>query len=435
MFQEVSMRWIIFGLATVLFAVVGGMALYVKSNNDDAALKQRYGKGLAVNAVASTPKAAPSPNIRTSKRFDGRGPGEPRPDPKDRFEPGEVIVLNPPKRFGADIGALGFTVLEKVSFSGLSASVFRLGIPPGKTVRASLKSLSGRFPGLVADANHNYELQAAAGVSLSRLKVTARMAAGWDKVSESCGRGVKIGMVDASVDVTHPAFTGRNLRFISFNRRDRKPGSAKHGTAIAAMLIGNKEWGGLLPGAELLAANMFEVNSAGRTVGSALGMAKALNWMVMKRVHAINLSIAGADNKVMRRIFSKVASKGITLVAAVGNKGWSNKRAYPAGYKGVLTVTAVGDGDLIYRKANMGNYIDFAAPGVQIWTAVPGGGALQSGTSMATPFVTALLALDIAFKRNPSPEKVLARQAIDLGVQGKDSVFGWGRVKKLPRCG
>ncbi|HEC14448.1 MAG TPA: hypothetical protein ENI72_01700 [Rhodospirillales bacterium] len=421
------MRWTIFGLATMLVTVIAVMAFFINADNGEVVQKQRYAKGLAVSAVASTPRAAPSPDFRGSARS--------RPDPKDRFEPGEVIVLNPPKRFEAKIEKLRFTVLEKVSLPGLSSALYRLGTPPGKPVPVALKLLSSQFSGLVADANHYFELQAGEEASLSRLKVTARMAAGWDKVSGSCGMGVKIGMVDASVDVTHPAFSGRNLRFISFNRRDRKPGSAKHGTAIAAMLIGNKKWGGLLPGAELLAANMFEVNAAGRTVGSALGLAKALNWMVMSRVHAINLSIAGADNKVMRRIFSKVTAKGITLVAAVGNKGWSDKRAYPAGYNGVLTVTAVGDGNRIYRRANMGNYIDFAAPGVKIWTAVPGGGALQSGTSMATPFVTALLALDIAFKRSPSPAKVLVRQAVDLGVRGKDPIFGWGRVKELPQCG
>ncbi len=428
------MRWIILGLATVLIAVLGAASIIIKTADSEAAQKQRSSKGSVVSALASPSKAARSANLQVAALSMDRGFAKSRPDPKDRFEPGEVIALDPPKRFEADIGALGFTVLEKVSLSGLPAAVFRLRVPPGKTVRTALSLLSGRFPGLTADANHNYELQAGVGTALSRLKLTARMAAGWDGVAPGCGQGVKIGMVDASVDVTHPAFAGRNLRFVSFNRRDRKPGSAKHGTAVAAMLIGTAEWGGLLPGAELLAANIFEINSAGRTVGSALGMAKALNWMVIKRVHAINLSIAGADNKVMRKIFRKVASKGVILVAAVGNKGWSDKRAYPAGYKGVLTVTAVDDGDRIYRKANMGNYIDFAAPGVKIWTAVPGGGALQSGTSMATPFVTALLALDVAFKRSPSPGKALAGQTIDLGVRGKDAVFGWGKVKELPQC-
>ncbi len=52
--------------------------------------------------------------------------------------------------------------------------------------------------------------------------------------------------------------------------------------------------------------------------------------------------------------------------------------------------------------ANRGDYIDVAAPGVRVWTALPNNkeGA-QSGTSFAAPFVTAIVAA--IYKQSPAP--------------------------------
>ena len=49
----------------------------------------------------------------------------------------------------------------------------------------------------------------------------------------------------------------------------------------------------------------------------------------------------------------------------------------------------------IYKKANRGDYIDLAAPGVDVWTAkAGGGGSYRSGTSFAAPFVVAAIAIE-----------------------------------------
>ena len=59
----------------------------------------------------------------------------------------------------------------------------------------------------------------------------------------------------------------------------------------------------------------------------------------------------------------------------------------------VIAVTAVDKNLRGYIHANHGDYIDVAAPGVEIWTALPGVlEGYQSGTSFAAPHVTAILA-------------------------------------------
>jgi subtilisin family serine protease len=99
----------------------------------------------------------------------------------------------------------------------------------------------------------------------------------------------------------------------------------------------------------------------------------------------------------------------------------------------VLAVTAVDAALKPWSKANRGPYISYAAPGVDVWSALPGkDGAYLSGTSYATPFAVAALAA--ARMSNPKRGwKMLLRdlqtQARDLGDKGKDPVFGWGLIQ------
>ncbi len=159
--------------------------------------------------------------------------------------------------------------------------------------------------------------------------------------------------------------------------------------------------------------------------------------MAKEKITVVNLSIAGTDNKVVRVAFGKARKKGLVMVAAAGNWGSGSKPAYPAAYKQVVAVTAFNDRKLIYSRANTGKYIDFAAPGVRVWTAIPGGGRFQSGTSFASPYIAVLMALEVAKggrKNMDSLRGILRKNIIDMGVPGKDQIFGWGFVHKAAKC-
>ena len=149
------------------------------------------------------------------------------------------------------------------------------------------------------------------------------------------------------------------------------------------------------------------------------------------------MSVAGANNKVVRKIINKAMRSGLAIVAAAGNWGIKGKPAYPAAYKEVLAVTAFNSRCLIYNRANRGDYIDFAAPGVRIWTPVPGGGRYQSGTSFASPFISVLVALHTARgigKSAADLRQKLKSRTIYLGLKGKDKEFGFGFVNMQPKC-
>jgi subtilisin family serine protease len=135
--------------------------------------------------------------------------------------------------------------------------------------------------------------------------------------------------------------------------------------------------------------------------------------------------------------FKKASEYKLIMIAAAGNWG-VEKPAYPAAFKDVIAITAVADKMKIYRKANRGDYIDFAAPGVRLWTAVPGGGKYQTGTSFASPYIAALAGLAIAngIKSDPgSLRSVFKKNVVDLGAPGKDKTFGYGYVHLNQKCG
>lgn len=353
--------------------------------------------------------------------------------PEGRYKEDEVLVAAPPDDFARVASQMDYVVVNKASLGTLSVAVFRLRIPRGSTVPAALQQLRSRFPGLIADANHLFD-PSAKGVSPVQ---QARLLMKWQKRPNNCGDNVKLGVVDGAVDLGHPALEGQRIEYRSFHNPALEPGRQEHGTAVAAMLVGKGPWGGLLPAAELKAANIFEKSSSGKVSANAFGLLKAVDWLVSEGVHVINFSVAGGANKIMEKVLQKVLQKGVVMVAAVGNGGRAARPAYPAAYKFVLAVTAVNAKRVVYAHANRGSYVDFAAPGVGIWTAVPGGGKKQSGTSFASPYVAVLIGLEVARGASRSPgslRQLLRDHAIDLGTPGKDDIYGFGLIGMPRNC-
>lgn len=91
--------------------------------------------------------------------------------------------------------------------------------------------------------------------------------------------------------------------------------------------------------------------------------------MAVEKVQVVNLSIASPKNEVLQTAVRAVARTGQVLVAAAGNGGPKAKPFFPAAYTNVIAVTAVDSKLKAYQHANRGGYIDFSAPGVDLWTA------------------------------------------------------------------
>jgi subtilisin family serine protease len=160
------------------------------------------------------------------------------------------------------------------------------------------------------------------------------------------------------------------------------------------------------------------------------------------------MSLVGPPDAILHKRIIEMSQKGVVFIAAAGNSGLGAPPAYPAAYSNeVIAVTAVDRDGRNYADANQGKYIDVAAPGVRIWTALPGNreGAL-SGTSFATPFVTAIAAS--IYNSTPlramhdgkgpmlNPKQVmLSRFAIEkVAGGGRDPIFGLGYARAPETC-
>jgi subtilisin family serine protease len=105
---------------------------------------------------------------------------------------------------------------------------------------------------------------------------------------------------------------------------------------------------------------------------------------------------------------------------------------YPAGYQSVIAVGATNALDEIASFSTTGNHMSVCAPGVEIYSTVPGGGYdYKSGTSMSCPFAAGAAALLLSDDFTLSPYEIKTRleeSAVDLGMTGFDSIYGNGRV-------
>ena len=303
------------------------------------------------------------------------------------------------------------------------------------TEPAARRLLASRFPGISVDVNALYRPQGT--LVLPAPDYPAKLI-GWGPVPGACGRGLRLGLLDTAVDTALPGLAGADIIQRSFLTAQSIAASPEHGSAIAWILVGQRagRTGGLLPGAELAVAGVFAADPEGVPTADVVALVSGLDWLAGRRTPVINMSFAGEPNTVVALALRRAIAGHVVVVAAAGNGGPTAAPAFPAAEAGVIAVTAVDSHAQPYAEANHGSYVAFAAPGVSVWT--PGSTpAYRSGTSFATPFVAAAAAARLADGVQPDPIRItraLARTARDLGLPGKDPVFGWGLLQDASPC-
>lgn len=297
----------------------------------------------------------------------------------DRGEPvrrGIVVVLDPDPVSLQLAARAGFRVIADEVSPELGIHTVQLATPRGIGAREGLKLLRRAAPQLQADYDHVFE---PAGGSLAPLAGALASSAG-------AGTGRVVGMIDGGV-ASHPSLAGAAIEQNGFAGNPQPTG---HGTAVASLLVGNQmPFRGAASGAQLYVADVYGGN---RAAGSATAIVRALGWLASKHPQVINVSLVGPSNRVLERAIQAVQSRGIEVVAAVGNDGPAAPPQYPASYPGVLAITGVDSKGRALPEAGKATHLDFAAPGADMAAALPGQGyARVRGTSFAAPLAAARL--------------------------------------------
>jgi subtilisin family serine protease len=237
---------------------------------------------------------------------------------------------------------------------------------------------------------------------------------------------VKVGVLDTGVDRTHPELMDVVKSYIHEGASSIDiVGHGTHVSGIIAAHINNKIGISGISHCDLSVWKIFSDQpdpTDGEYYVDDVMSQRALNAARNAGMRVINLSIGGtARSQTEEFLIRRLITAGCTVVAAMGNEfKEGNPKEYPAAYPGVIAVGATTRSNRRASFSNTGKHISIAAPGQNILSTLPllrsaARGtdetkyAEWSGTSMATPHVTAAISLLIARHPDLTPQQVVER--------------------------
>jgi thermitase len=183
-----------------------------------------------------------------------------------------------------------------------------------------------------------------------------------------------------------------------------------HGTHIAGIIgaRGGNGYGitGVAPRVSIMTLKYYDPKSPG--ANNLKNTIQSIRYAIKMGAKVINYSGGGTEYSAEEYAAVKEAErKGILFIAAAGNERSNtddpDKHYYPADYElsNVISVTAVNEKETkVLPSSNYGvRTVDLAAPGDQIYSALPGDSfGRMTGTSQATAFTTGVAVLVMAHR-------------------------------------
>lgn len=307
------------------------------------------------------------------------------------------------------------------------------------------------------------------------------------------GEGIKVGVLDTGVNYNHvdlqdhmwddPAYPFHGYDFV--NNDNNPMDDHGHGTHCAGTVAGDGTAGsqtGVAPEATIIALKVLDATGN----GTEAGVWAAIQFIVDHGGDVISMSLGwqhswGVDRESWRNSFNNALAAGVIASVAAGNEG-GEQGTYPipdnvrtpgdcpppwlhpdqtqtGGVSAVVCVGATSSNDNIAYFSSRGPVTwsainpfndyeynpgiglirpDVSAPGDNIksldYASNTGYADGWSGTSMATPAVAGTMALMLNKNPNLTPIEIsmaLELTALELGVAGKDNVYGSGRINAL----
>jgi subtilisin family serine protease len=268
------------------------------------------------------------------------------------------------------------------------------------------------------------------------------------------GSGVVVGVIDTGVDGNHPDLQGKVIGFKDFVNGKTEPYDDQgHGSHCCGTIAGGNASGtqiGVAPNAKLIVAKVFSASGSTQT-SYLLGAMEFMtdpdgNPSTDDAPSIVSNSWGGSGTATTYlEVTKQWVALGIFPSFAAGNSGpGSRTMGTPGAYLEAFAVGATQANDSIASFSSRGpvewdgvDHIkpDVSAPGYDVFSVKPGGGYTKmSGTSMACPHVSGVIAL--IHQASPGisindVRELLEGTSKDLGTEGKDNTFGAGRVNAL----
>jgi subtilisin len=205
------------------------------------------------------------------------------------------------------------------------------------------------------------------------------------------GAGVKVAVLDTGVDAGHPrvgevagfvdveVLPDGGTRLVPGPHEDR----VGHGTACASLVRA------LAPQAEIYSVRVLGPNL--RAPGAAF--AAGIRWALDAGMQVLNLSLSSSSETwfgPLHELADEAAFRNVMLVCAANNRPGPT---YPSQFSSVLSVAARTGTEPLSIAYNPRPPVEFAANGVDVDVAWPGGGSVvASGNSFAAAHMSGLVA-------------------------------------------
>ena len=267
----------------------------------------------------------------------------------------------------------------------------------------------------------------------------------WFDAELADAEGVTVAVCDTGVDAGHPDLAA------AISSYDHEGAGAEdivgHGTHVSGIIAARANDAAGIAGVAACRVAMWKVFPdepyQGNFYVDGTRFLRALNAVATSGAKVLNLSLGGTQSSQAEQLlFDRLERAGVTVVAAMGNEyAGGNPTEYPAAYEHVLAVGAAAETDLRSPFSNTGKHIGLAAPGSDILSTLPTKAspyrpatnyASWSGTSMATPHVTAAAALVAAQHPDWAPSETkqhlrdTARHVADMGSARWTEAYGSG---------
>ena len=208
------------------------------------------------------------------------------------------------------------------------------------------------------------------------------------------GKGIKVGIVDTGIDLTHPDLAPNIVNTINVTTGGPGQDDQGHGTHVAGTIAAVRDGKGVVgvaPEASIYAAKVLGANGS----GSLSDVVTGIDWVVKQGVQVINMSLGSpSPAESLRLAVQRASEAGVAVVCAAGND--SGPVGYPAAYEGAIAISAGDESGNMASFSSHGPQVAFIAPGVNVYSTYLGGQYKSlRGTSMASPHVAGLAVLAV----------------------------------------